>query len=63
MNIGVIGSASAFQPIQRTPEAAEVKGSPENDGDRDDGGVTQLAPSATVNASGQKIGQLLNAIA
>lgn len=57
MNIGSVGSASTYQPIQRTPEASEAKGAPDNDGDSDDQAV-KAAPTATVNTNGQLVGQL-----
>ncbi|MBI3524225.1 MAG: hypothetical protein HY066_06805 [Betaproteobacteria bacterium] len=66
MNIGSVGSSYSgltTQASQRTPEAAEVhKGGRDNDGDSDDGGVkaVKAAPAPTVNASGQKIGQVIN---
>jgi len=62
MNIGSVGSSYASQAIQRTPEASEVKGAPDRDGDSDDRGA-KAAPAATVNTSGQLVGQLINAAA
>lgn len=63
MNVGSIGSASTYQPVQRLPEASEAKGASDNDGDADDAGASKAAPAPTVNTSGQMTGQLLNAIA
>lgn len=62
MNIGSVGNASTYQPVQRTTEPSEVKGAPDNDGDSDDG-AAKLAPTPTVNTSGQMVGKLINAIA
>ncbi|MCX7174780.1 MAG: hypothetical protein NT159_12845 [Proteobacteria bacterium] len=59
------GSSNAVQTIQRTPELAELKGSRDKDGDSDDGGSTTVktAPSASVNAGGEKIGMVINVAA
>lgn len=62
MNIGSVGSSYASQAIQRTPEASEVKGAPDKDGDSDDQAV-KAVPAATVNTNGQLVGQLINAVA
>ncbi|MCX7162041.1 MAG: hypothetical protein WCI19_01940 [Betaproteobacteria bacterium] len=57
-------SSTAAQATQRAPEAAEVKGAPEKDGNADDGASkTVKAPAPTVNMNGQKIGQLINVAA
>ena len=65
--VGSISSSygnAATQATQRTPEAAEIKGAPEHDGDSDDGASkTVKAPAPTVNLNGQKIGQLINVAA
>lgn len=60
-----ISSSSTVQPTQRTPEAAEVKGVRDTDGDSDDAGsrVAKTMPAATVNASGEKVGLLINTAA
>lgn len=63
MNIGSVGRPSTYQPTQRTPEATEIKGAPDHDGDSDDSGASQAAIAPTVNTNGQTIGQLINAIA
>ena len=62
MNIGSIGSGT-YQPIQRMPEASEVKGVLDKDGDSDDGVAAKAKPAPTVNTNGQAIGQLINTIA
>jgi hypothetical protein len=62
MNIGAIGGSYTNQAVQRMPEASEVKGAPDNDGDSDDQGV-KAAPAQTVNTNGQLVGQLINAVA
>jgi len=61
MNVG--SATSTYTPTTvRTPEAAEVKGARDNDGDSDDSSIkTSPSPlSSTVNMSGQKIGQVIN---
>lgn len=69
MNVGSVSSpynSPSTQAAQRTPEAAEVKKSGrDNDGDADDSGASTVksAPTSTVNANGQKIGQIINATA
>ena len=67
MNIGAIGSASNYKPLQRTTEASELKRPEKNDGDKDDQGAGPAAASAsptpTVNSTGQTVGQLIHAIA
>lgn len=66
MNLSSVGntySQTQTQAAQRLPESAEVqKTGGDNDGDADDGGAssTQAQLSATVNLSGQKIGQQIN---
>lgn len=65
MNVSSVGSpyaAPQTQAAQRRPEAAEVKGGRDNDGDSDDGGVkaAKAAPAPTVNMNGQKIGGTIN---
>lgn len=62
MNIGSVGSSNTYQPMQMMNEGSEVKSAPDNDGDSDDGGA-KVAPTPTVNTSGQTVGQLINAIA
>ena len=59
MNIGTVSSAISSQSLQRQPEAAEVKGRPENDGDADDG-TKSVRKTPTVNTSGQSVGNLIN---
>ena len=68
MNVSSVGSPYSnlqTQAVQRTPEAAEVKGAKDNDGDSDDGGAkaVKAAPAPTVNMNGQKIGQHINVTA
>lgn len=62
MNVSSVGSSTQNQAVQRTPEAAEVKGVRDNDGDSDDSGAkaVQATQAPTVNLSGQKIGQIIN---
>ena len=62
MSISSVGSSLPTPVIQRTPEAAEVKGARDNDGDSDDGGAkaAQAAPAPTVNLNGQKLGRIIN---
>ena len=65
MSIGAIGSAQgsfSTQALQRKPEAAEVPGAKDKDGDSDDGGARAASSSVspTVNMSGQSIGQVIN---
>jgi len=64
MNIGSIngGYSPYAQTVQRQPEAAEAKtAGRDNDGDADDGGAKALqAPAATVNTSGQTVGQIIS---
>jgi hypothetical protein len=67
MSVAPVGVASIPpQPAQRAPEAAEVKGAPDRDGDADDGGranAVQQAAKPTVNVFGQPIGQTINVTA
>jgi hypothetical protein len=70
MTVSAIGSsnpASQAQTAQRVPEAAEVRSAGgDNDGDSDDRGgaqAVQAAPAPSVNSNGQKIGQVINAVA
>ena len=71
MSIGSISSTPSTipaKPVQRMPEASEIKGAGrDNDGDQDDGGakVTRAKPALTptVNTSGQKLGQVINVTA
>jgi hypothetical protein len=66
MNIGSVGNfngAYSAQFSQRIPEATEAtKGTRDNDGDSDDGGVKAI-PSPTVNAEGQQVGKRINVTA
>ena len=66
MSVGSIsgaGAAPVVQAPQRAPETSEVKGAPDRDGDADDGGSSVKAPPpASVNLSGQKVGQLINVV-
>ena len=69
MNVGSVSntySNISSQSLQRAPEAAEAKkGGPDHDGDSDDQGVAAVrsAPAPTVNATGQKLGQVINEVA
>jgi hypothetical protein len=63
MNIAPVGGSYTNQSVQRTPEASEVKGAPDNDSDSDDKGVKAAAPAQTVNTNGQQVGQLIHAVA
>ena len=65
MNVGAASSSYPSQALQRTPEAREIKGAADNDGDSDDSSskATKAAPAPTVNTSGQMVGGLLHAIA
>jgi len=66
MDIGSVGgSYSGLTTLasQRAPEATEVqKGGRDKDGDSDDGSAkaAKAVPAPTVNANGQKIGQVIN---
>jgi hypothetical protein len=52
-----IAAAPATQP---KPEASEVKGASDSNGNSDSGGTRAVqAPAPTVNMNGQKIGQLI----
>jgi len=62
MNIGSVDSTASYQPVQRLPEASEVKGAPEKDGDADDA-TAKVAAAPTVNTSGQTVGQVINEVA
>ena len=66
MNVGSVSntySNISSQSLQRAPEAAEAKkGGPDHDGDSDDQGVA-VVRSAPVNATGQKLGQVINEVA
>ena len=66
MSVGSVsgaGAAPVVQAPQRAPEASEVKGTPDRDGDADDGGgAVKAVPSASVNLNGQKVGQLINVV-
>jgi hypothetical protein len=65
MNVGAATSTYSSQALQRMPEAREVKGAADNDGDSDDGGTKAIkaASAPTVNTSGQAVGTLINAVA
>ncbi len=69
MNIHSVGSTYGqflTQTIQRAPEAGEIReAGRDNDGDSGDKGVRAVAapPSSTVNSSGQRVGQVINAVA
>jgi hypothetical protein len=65
MNVGAASSSYSSQALQRTPEAREVKGAADHDGDSDDSGskAIKAAPASTVNSSGQTVGSLLHTIA
>ena len=68
MDVGSVGNtfiSTSTQASQARPEAAEVKeAGPERDGDADGGGKAVKPPTGpTVNANGQKIGQVINAAA
>ncbi len=57
MTVNAISGSAVAAPtaaLQRNPEAAEV--GPDHDGDADDRSVVR----STVNASGQKLGQIVN---
>jgi hypothetical protein len=68
MYIGSVGSTYGNvrpQAAQPKAEAAEVRSAGgDRDGDSDDGGRNAVSsPKPTVNLSGQKIGQVINAVA
>jgi hypothetical protein len=68
MSVGSVSNTQVSSPVQatqRATEGAEVKkGGRDNDGDSDDGGVKAVAaPAARTNASGQTVGQIINATA
>ncbi len=63
MSISSISSNAAPVPVQRAPEAAEVRSAGgDHDGDADDGGVRAAAPAPkpVVNTSGPLTGQNIN---
>jgi hypothetical protein len=60
MSVSSIGGAN---PIPRSPEASEVqKAGADHDGDADDGAskTAKAAPAPVVNATGQRLGQIVN---
>ncbi|HTV86154.1 MAG TPA: hypothetical protein VME63_12140 [Dyella sp.] len=68
MNISSVGSSLSTQTTGK-PESAEVPGAPDHDGDADDSSKkasstpATVQPQSTVNSSGQRLGQLINASA
>ena len=59
-------SVSSANAAPRSPEASEVrKAGPDHDGDSDDHGAKAVnaPPAPTVSATGQKLGQVINATA
>ena len=68
MSVGSIGSSYGnvqTQSTQPKAEAAEVQqGGGDHDGDSDDNGAKAVSsPKPTVNIDGQKLGQVINAVA
>ncbi len=51
-----VSTAVHAAPVQRKAESAEVNVRGDRDGDSDDGGAVR----PTVNAGGQKLGQIVN---
>jgi hypothetical protein len=60
MNVSSVGSSPHAQALQQSVQAPKAGGDSDGDSDGSGAKVAQSAQAATVNLSGQKIGQIIS---